>query len=426
MAKAKLLSFAIFLSFVVATLARGGDDPHSIGKIAKSLAELQDQPPVVHYKFEKTVLWPKGSMNMFLEGDYYEMKRRQELAAEKRAKNLPFQWEDLGQGVDIPSEDITLTSREESIRDLAKGMGWSKGEKEACEFARDANDLPRLKYWLEPFEEAFDGRDSYERVDPASSRFRDPEKKTRVPVEFSIWRITAERGETSPSPEWLPRIFCEGNLPGPKQPEVQSRNDWPFLADRWTRGAEQQDSAGHPIIYSLPWPAEIHYQCSLRPDLHYVPCKWQTFYYDQLTAELEIDYEPASNSMPVLQSWKYTTFYNGNLQEKRTFRVVSVNRESSIDPAMFRPEPPDGLIVTEINTERVERVGFYVAGRKAIQGHSVFEVNDKLQLYEARFQWFNGILAGCSLVVGTVLVLVVRQFRKRESAPSPQGQELPA
>jgi hypothetical protein len=422
MAKARLPSLAILLSLVIATLARGGDDPHSIVKIAKSLAELQNQAPVVHYKFEKTVVWPKGSMNMDLELSDYEMKRRQKLAAEKRAKNLPFQWEDLGQGIDIPSEDITSTSREESIRDLDKGMGWSKGEKEACEFARDANDLPRLKYWLEPFEGAFDGRDSYERVDPASSRFRDTEKKIRVPVEFSIWRITAERGETSPSPEWLPRIFCEGGLPVHKQPEAQSRNDWPFLADRWTRGAEEQDSEGHPIIYSLPWPAEIHYQCSLRPDLHYVPCKWRTFYYNQLTAELEIEYEPASNGIPVLQSWKYTTFYNGKLQEMRTFRVVSFKRESSVDPALFHMEPPDGQIVMEIKTERE---GCYVAGRKAIRGQSVTEVNDKLQLYENRFQWFNGILAGCSLLVGTVVVLIFRRFRRR-SATSSREQELPA
>ena len=422
MANSKLLSLATFLLLPIAVVARG-NDPHSLERIAASLAELQNRSPVVHYKFEKTVLWPKGTMNMFLDGDDYEINRRRKLAEENRAKNLPFKWEDFDQDVkDIPSEDITLSTTEESIRDLAKGMGWSKGEKEACEFARDAQDLPRLKYRLEPFEEAFDGVDSYSRIDPENSRFRVGEKKIRVPVEFSIWRITAERGETSPSSEWLPRLFCEGGLPVHKQPYARSRNDWPFLADRWTRGAEEQDSEGHPIIYSLPWPAEIHYQCSLRPDLHYVPCKWQSYYYSQLTAELEIEYEPASDGMPVLQSWKYTTYYKGNLQERRTFRVVSVKRESSVDTALFRLEPQDGVIVMEIKTERE---GAYVAGRKTIKGASVLVVNDKLQLYEVRFQWFNSILAGCSLLVGTVVVLIFRRFRRR-SAPSSQGQEVPA
>lgn len=395
--------------------ARSDDDPHFLEKIATSLAELQDQPPVVHYKFEKTVLWPKGSMNMFLDGDEYEMKRRQKLAEEKRAKNLPFKWEDFEQGVSIPSEDITLTTMEKSIRDLANRMGWSKGEREACEFVRDVHDLPRLKFWIEPFEEAFDGVDAYSRIDPERHRVKELGKKFRVPIGFEIWRTTAESGERTPSLEWLPRTFCEGDLPAPKQLYVPSRNHWPFLADRWTRGAEEQDAEGHPIIYSLPWPAEIHYQCSLRPDLHYVPCKWQSFYYDQLTAELEIVYEPASDGMPVLHSWKYRSFYKGKLQDMLTARVVSMKRESSVDPSLFRLEPPDGLIVMERKTERE---GSYVAGRKTIKGPSVFEVNDKLQLYEVRFQWFNGILAACSLLVGTALVLIFRRLRRRQPAPS--------
>ncbi|MCE9527232.1 MAG: hypothetical protein K8R36_14390 [Planctomycetales bacterium] len=418
MAKSQLPSLAIFLSFVVATVARGGDDPHSLEKIAASLAELQDQPPVVHYKIEKTVFWPKGSMNWELEFD--ELNRRRKLAEEKEAKNLPYQGEDLDQGVDVPSEDVTLTTTEESVRDLAQGMSWSKGAREACELVRDAHDLPRLRHWIEPFEEAFDGVDSYARIDPGSPRVKN--SSHRIPIGFEIWRITAEKGETSPSPEWLPRIFCEGGLPRPKQPEARVRNEWPFLPDRWTRGAEENDPEGHPVIYTLPWFAGVHYQCSLRPDLHYVPCKWQSYYQDQLKAELEIEYEPAEGGMPVLRSWKYRSFNEGKLQAMKTFRVVSMQRESSVDPALFRLKPHDGLIVMEIKTESDS---CYIAGRQTIKSTSIMPLNDKLQLYEARFQWFNCILAGCSLLVGTVVVLGWRRFGRRKSAPQPLGQELP-
>lgn len=423
MAKAKLPSLAIFLSFVAATVVRGGDDPHSLEKIAASLAELQNQPPVVHYKIEKTVFWPKGSMNWELEFDEHEMNRRRKLAEEKQAHNLPHKGEDFDQGVNVPSEDVAITTTEESIRDVAKGMGWSKGEREACGFVRDANDLPRLRHWIEPFEEAFDGVDFYAHIDPGSPRVNDSLHRIRVPMGFEIWRITTEKGATSPSPDWLPRIFCEGGLPAPKQPEARGRNEWPFLAERWTRGAEEEDSEGHPIINSFPWVAGVHYQCSLRPDLHYVPCKWQSYYQDQLQAELEIEYEPAGDGMPVLRSWKYRSFNEGKLQAMKTFRVVSVQRESSVDPALFRLKPPDGVIVMEIRTENE---GCYIAGRRAIKSPSIMPLNDKLQLYEIRFQWFNGVLAGCSLLVGTVVVLIFRRLRQRQRAPSSQEQELPA
>lgn len=423
MPRSILPSAATLLFLLFANALPAEEDPHSLQKIAKSLAELEDQPPVVHYKLETTVFWPKGSQNMVLEGDEYEANRRRKLAEEMKAKNLPYRWEDLGQGVDIPNEDITLTMMEESIRDLATGKGYSKGEKEAAELVRDANDLPHLKFWIEPFERAFDGVDSYSRIDPERHRIKDTEKKIRVPTGFRIWRISAERGETTPSLELLPRMFCEGGFPAPKQPYVPSGIHWPFLVDRWTRGAEEADPEGHPIIYSLPWPAEIHCQCSLRQDLHYVPGKWQRFYYDQLTEELEIEYERVSDGMPVLQSWKYRSFYKGKLYEMRTFRVLRVKRENSVDPALFRIAPPDGLIVTEIRTERE---GSYVAGRKAIKGPSEVEVNDKLLLHEIRFQWLTRIFAGCSLLVGSLVVLIWRRFRRPKSEPQLREQEVPA
>ena len=422
MAKALLPFLASLLLLSLGSSARCGDDPHSLEKIAKSLAELTNRPPVLHYRFEKTDFRPKGSMNWELQFDEHERNRRQKLAEEKLGKNLPYKWEDFDQGVSLPSEDITITTTQESIRDLAKGMSWSKGEDAAFEIVRDANDLPRVKFWREPFEKASDGVDHFSRFDSARHRFKDRGNEFRVSTGFSIWRYSAERNERSPSFEWLPRGFCEGNLPAPKQPYAWSRNDWPFLAERWTRGAEEQDSEGHPIIYSLPWFAGLHYQCNLRPDLHYVPCKWQSYYQDQLKDELEIEYEQVNDGMPVLRSWKYRSFYEGKLQVITTFRVVSVERESSVDPALFRLKPPDGVLVVEIKTEND---GFYVAGRQTIKSQSIPAINAKLLVYEVRFQWFNGILAGCSLLVGTVVVLTWRRF-PRQSAPSSRGQELPA
>jgi hypothetical protein len=140
--------------------------------------------------------------------------------------------------------------------------------------------------------------------------------------------------------------------------------------------------------------------------------------------ELEIVYARGVDGLPELESWKFRRFNDsGKLEEMTTVRVISVSRQSSVDPSRFHLVPQDGAVVMEIKTPND---GCYVAGRKTIKSPSIFGVNDKLQLYEARFQWFNGILAGCSLLVGTAVVLVIRRFRRRRSTSRSQGQEMRA
>jgi hypothetical protein len=421
MAKPQALFLATLFWLALGAGSQSADDSHSIERIAKTLAELRNRLPVVHYEFERTVFRPKGSMNDSLQGDQFERQRWQKWAKDRHAQNLPFDWEYYDPGFILPGTDITLFMTEESILDLATRKSWSQGKREEYQVKRDANEVPRIEFALEPFEQAFDGIDVYTRNFDGTTEISG--QKIRVPVQLQIWRIEERPGESSLLSEWLPRTFCEGGLPAPEQPHSFRQAVSPFLPERWTRGAEEQDSDGYPIIHSLPWLPGTHDQCSLRPDLHYVPCKWQRFTGCSLGAELQIAYSRGSDGLPELQSWTFRRLNGkGELAEMTTVRVAGVSRAPSVDPARFRLEAPDGTLVMEIKTPND---GCYVAGRKTIKSPSLVVVNDKLQLYEVRFQWFNGILAGCSLLVGTVVVLISRRFGRQKSAPQPQGQELP-
>jgi hypothetical protein len=410
MAKAILQSVATILLLLVAIDSRAAEDPHSLEKIPRSLAELRSRPPIVRYRLETKVFWAKGCKNSSVMADDPFM-------ADERNRHYD-------QSVNLPSEDISFRYSREELLDVATGKFWGKGEQDHSRIDWGERDAPELVFWLEHYESAFNGTDVFQckRVDKKNTLARP--QGIHVPVGFVHFQILSDQGGDI-GQEWLPIRFCEGGLAAPRQPFRFSEPIAPFLPDEWAFDSAM-DSSGRTatIISKSQRPEDTYYKCSLRSDLHYAPVKWEIFQGRRRRVAIEITYEDSLDGWPRLAAWTYQGFNDdGSVRDSTSVRVVSFQRETSVDPSRFHLDPPDGLIVQDESANKHE---FFVAGRKTLRDQTNFKLNDQLLNYEIRFQWFTRILAASSLLVGGLVVLIWRRFRRRQSAPRPLGQELPA
>ena len=348
---------ALGLVFIPFHVAAGKEQP-DLATIRASLETLRKGAGIRHLKYSVKSRIIKGSHNNFLS-----------------PPRKP------GKGVDVPREDVVIEPPpKERIDDFPRNRVWAKGSRVECKIEKFANGKEILAPYLVFSESAFDGK---ERISIAPKERIDPRafpRDLKVPVEVHRFRLS----DKSPKPEidtsMYALFFAEGSLPAPDRPLTTISPLQPFVPESWRiSGTTVLDGQECPVLASAPNAEWEHEEYTLRPDLHYVPCRWVRYHKGRPILMTALEYLPLEGLRPRLKSWNVRTYYHGELIYEDTCTVEKYENLDFVADSRFKLKPVDGMILWDLND-----MNYRVVGNETDTFDTPQDANDYLERHPPR------------------------------------------